>query len=83
MPFGQAKATQSTNISVISLHLKILTDVTRQGKDLNTQNKERSVSLFAGTWEAVAVNGLTDRTCISIPYFSSPQLPLVHEHVDA
>lgn len=50
-PFGQAKETESTNISFISLHPKLLTNMTSQGKGISTRSNETNVSLFAGTWE--------------------------------
>lgn len=61
-PFGQAKETKSTNISFISLHLKLLTNMTSQGKGISTRNKETNVSLFAGTWETLTVTGISNRT---------------------
>lgn len=48
-PFDQAKETKSTNISFISLHWKLSTNMTSQGKGKSTRNNETNVSLFAGT----------------------------------
>lgn len=50
LPFGQVEERKFTNKIFTRLHLKILTSITRQGKDFNTRNKETNVSLFADTW---------------------------------
>ena len=46
----QVKERHSTNKIFTILHLKILTNTERQGKDFYTRNKKMNVRLFADTW---------------------------------
>lgn len=46
----EVKERHSTNKIFTILHLKILTNTKRQGKDFYTRNKEMNVRLFADTW---------------------------------